>query len=80
MIRSVIKKVTAPLSYVESDRYFLTGGLCDDSYLRKQLELALHAYAETAPLARYAGAIGAALLTAVCAAVLCSVMGKIYFQ
>lgn len=61
VIRSVVKKVTALLSSVESDLYFLTGGLCEDTYLREQLEIALGCPVETAPLARYAGAIGAAL-------------------
>lgn len=61
VIRSVVKKVTALLSSVESDHYFLTGGLCEDEYLREQLELVLQYPVETMPLARYAGAIGAAL-------------------
>ncbi|MDO4490820.1 MAG: acyl-CoA dehydratase activase [Lachnospiraceae bacterium] len=61
VIHSVVKKVTTLLSSVESDCYFLTGGLCEDAYLREQLEKTLGCPVETTPLARYAGAIGAAL-------------------
>ena len=46
------------------DKYFLTGGLCEDDYVRERLELALNAPVKSTPLARYAGAIGAAILAA----------------
>lgn len=62
IVDSVIRKVAQLMATVENTQYFLTGGLCEDEYIRACLEKALHAPVETAPLARYAGAIGAALL------------------
>lgn len=62
VIESVIKKVVALLAQVPNDTYFLTGGLCEDDYIRERLSLALGASVESTPLARYAGAIGAALM------------------
>mgnify|MGYP002597281400 CR=1 FL=1 len=62
VIESVVTKV---VQQVEGDQYFLTGGLCEDPYILERLSLALHAPVESVPLARYAGAIGAALTAAV---------------
>lgn len=62
VIDSVITKVVQLISQVQSERYFLTGGLCEDEYVREQLERALGASVSSKPLARYAGAIGAAIL------------------
>ena len=62
IIESVVTKVSSLLAQVSGDTYFLTGGLCDDSYIVERLSLALQAPVKTTPLARYAGAIGAALL------------------
>ena len=45
------------------NHYFLTGGLCEDEYVISRLSHALNAPVESMPLARYAGAIGAALLS-----------------
>ena len=62
VIESVVRKVVQLLAQVESDVYFLTGGLCDDPYIVERLEHALGATVKTVPLARFAGAIGAAIL------------------
>lgn len=62
VIESVINKVVALIAQVPADKYFLTGGLCEDDYVRERLALALNAPVESTPLARYAGAIGAAIL------------------
>jgi len=40
---------------------YLTGGLCDCSYLKEVLGEKLHTDIRSAPDSRYAGAIGAAL-------------------
>ena len=65
VIESVVTKVVQLISQVVGDQYFLTGGLCEDPYILERLSLALHAPVESVPLARYAGAIGAALTAAV---------------
>lgn len=44
------------------NKYFLTGGLCENTYFIKQLSEKLEAEVVTSPLGRYAGALGAALL------------------
>ena len=62
VIESVVNKVVALLAQVPNDKYFLTGGLCDDEYIIERLSKALNAPVESTPLARYAGAIGAAIL------------------
>jgi len=64
VIESVIMKVVQLIAQVPSDKYFLTGGLCEDQYVIERLENALKAPVTSAPLARYAGAIGAALMGA----------------
>ena len=64
VIESVIMKVVQLIAQVPSDKYFLTGGLCEDQYVLESLENALKAPVTSAPLARYAGAIGAALMGA----------------
>jgi predicted CoA-substrate-specific enzyme activase len=43
-------------------KFFLSGGLCESEYLRRRLEETLGAPVRTDPLARYAGALGAAEL------------------
>ena len=45
-----------------SESYFLTGGFCDSEYMCKKLSQKLKKPVKTNQLARYAGAIGAALL------------------
>lgn len=62
VIESVITKVVQLISQVPGDQYFLTGGLCEDSYVLERLAKALNAPVSSKPLARYAGAIGAAIL------------------
>ncbi|MGN1267478.1 MAG: acyl-CoA dehydratase activase [Dorea sp.] len=62
VIESVINKVVSLLAQVPNEKYFLTGGLCEDEYVVERLSKALNAPVETSPLARYAGAIGAAML------------------
>lgn len=64
VIESVIMKVVQLIAQVPSDKYFLTGGLCEDQYVIERLENALKAPVTSDPLARYAGAIGAALMGA----------------
>ena len=64
VIESVIMKIVQLIAQVPSDKYFLTGGLCEDQYVIERLENALKAPVTSAPLARYAGAIGAALMGA----------------
>lgn len=62
VIDSVVMKVVSLISQVPSEQYFLTGGLCEDEYVVGRLSQVLGAPVESMPLARYAGAIGAALL------------------
>ena len=62
VLESVVNKVVSLLAQVPNDRYFLTGGLCEDAYIIGRLAKALDAPVSSLPLARYAGAIGAALL------------------
>lgn len=62
VIESVITKVVQLISQVQGEKYFLTGGLCEDSYVIERLSKALDAPVLSKPLARYAGAIGAAIL------------------
>ena len=62
VVESVVKKVVQLIAQVKSDKYFLTGGLCDDAYVIERLTNALGATVVSSSLARYAGAIGAAIL------------------
>lgn len=62
VIESVVTKVVQLISQVQGEKYFLTGGLCEDSYVIERLSKALDAPVLSKPLARYAGAIGAAIL------------------
>lgn len=62
VIESVVTKVVQLVSQVPADKYFLTGGLCEDEYVLERLSKALNAPVISKPLARYAGAIGAAIL------------------
>ena len=64
VVESVVNKVVALLAQVPADKYFLTGGLCEDAYVIERLSLALGAPVVSTPLARYAGAIGASILAA----------------
>lgn len=62
VIESVVTKVVQLVSQVPGEQYFLTGGLCEDTYILERLAHALNAPVTSVPLARYAGAIGAAIL------------------
>ncbi len=62
VIESVVKKVCSLTAQVPGDTYYLTGGLCEDEYFIERLSLSLDAPVKSTSLARYAGAIGAALL------------------
>lgn len=62
VIESVVNKVVSLLAQVPAEKYYLTGGLCEDAYILERLSKALGAPVESTPLARYAGAIGAAIL------------------
>ena len=62
VIESVVTKVVQLISQVPADKYFLTGGLCEDEYIIERLVKALGAPVSSKPLARYAGAVGAALM------------------
>lgn len=61
VIESVVNKVVQLVSQVSNDKYYLTGGLCDNQYLISRLEKTLQNSVSSIPIARYAGAIGAAL-------------------
>ena len=61
VVQSVVAKVVQLISQVPGEKYFLTGGLCEDEYVRESLEASLQKPVKSLPLARYAGALGAAL-------------------
>ena len=61
IVESVITKVVQLISQVPGEKYFLTGGLCEDDYVVERLEHALERPVVSVSLARYAGAIGAAI-------------------
>lgn len=61
IVESVVTKVVTLASQTKGERYFLTGGLCENDYIAERLEKHLGKPVVTKPLARYAGAIGAAL-------------------
>ena len=61
VINSVVSKVISLVKHLENDQYFLTGGLCENEYFIEKLAEALDKPVKSMPLARYAGAIGAAL-------------------
>ena len=62
VIESVVTKVTQLIAQIPGETYFLTGGLCEDEYLIGRLRIALKKPVISAPMARYAGAVGAAVL------------------
>ena len=62
IVESIVNKVVSQCGMVESGgSYYLTGGLCECPYIAEMLSRALGAQVETGPMARYAGAVGAAL-------------------
>ncbi len=65
VVNSIVNKVctlSAKLSPGD-DSFFLTGGFCDSTYMCEQLSKKLKMNVESSHMARYAGAIGAALST-----------------
>lgn len=64
IVDSIVDKVASQAAaFLDGDTpVCLTGGLCDELYLVESLSEKLHRPIETSPEARFAGAIGAALL------------------
>lgn len=63
VIESITSKVkTLCQKHGDFNKYFLTGGLSENSYVIERLSKSLNAKVETNSLAKYAGAIGAALI------------------
>jgi len=64
VVNSIVNKVYTLCGKhsTESKSFFLTGGFCDSEYMRMQLSKKLNKPVESDRMARYAGAIGAALL------------------
>ena len=62
MIESVVNKVVSLINQVPGEQYFLTGGLCEDSYIIERLSKTLGASVESCAMGRFAGAIGAAIM------------------
>ncbi|MGD9559675.1 MAG: FGGY-family carbohydrate kinase [Oscillospiraceae bacterium] len=59
---SIAKKVAAQYNKIHAkDTVYLTGGLCDSAYIRQSLAQHIGRPVASAPLAHYAGAIGAAV-------------------
>ena len=61
VVDSVVAKVCTLANQVPGSSYYLTGGLCENSYVIDQLAAKLGKPITSCPQARYAGAIGAAL-------------------
>lgn len=59
IIESVVSRV-ATLAGQGAAPYFLTGGLCENDYVVERLGALLGSPVSTCPLARFAGALGAA--------------------
>ena len=64
VIDSVVSRVCALVGQVPAQRYFLTGGLCENEYVRSCLEGRLGAPVDSCAEARFAGALGAAAMAA----------------
>lgn len=63
VINSIVVKVVQLASQIQSENYILTGGFCENKYFIKKLSEALGEEIESNSLSRYAGAIGAALVS-----------------
>lgn len=61
VIDSVVGRVAGLANQVPGETYFLTGGLCENKYIIGRLAEKLGRPVISKPMARYAGAIGAAL-------------------
>ena len=64
VIDSVVSRVVTLVGQVPASRYFLTGGLCENDYMRMRLSEELSAPVDSCENGRFAGALGAALLAA----------------
>ena len=64
VIDSVVSRVATLVGQVPALRYFLTGGLCENDYVRMRLSEELSAPVDSCENGRFAGALGAALLAA----------------
>lgn len=64
VIDSVVSRVCTLVGQVPAAQYFLTGGLCENTYVRQCLAKELGAPVESCADARFAGALGAAVLAA----------------
>ena len=62
IVNSVVNKVSQLCIKQENEVYFLTGGLSGNEYILKRLSEVLGKKVETHKIAKYAGAIGAALI------------------
>lgn len=63
VVHSIVRKVCALASKKSKGNvYFLSGGFCDSSFMLRELEKSLEAEVLSSEDARFAGAIGAALL------------------
>ncbi|MGX6592208.1 acyl-CoA dehydratase activase [Cetobacterium ceti] len=64
VINSVVNKVASMCSKMgENSSYYLTGGLCENSYFLEELSKKLKSKVKTDSRGRYAGAIGAGILS-----------------
>ena len=63
IIESIVNKVASQYGKLSASNLpcYLTGGLCESAYILESLSKKLGTTVRSAPLARYAGAIGAAL-------------------
>lgn len=57
----LVSRVATMAGQAAGAPYYLTGGLCESAYVVERLGALLGSPVETAPLARFAGAIGAAI-------------------
>lgn len=64
VIDSVVSRVATLVGQVPASRYFLTGGLCENDYVRTRLSEELSAPVDSCENGRFVGALGAALLAA----------------
>lgn len=64
VIDSVVARVCTLVGQVPAARYHLTGGLCENDYVRARLEAELGAPVGSCPDASFAGALGAAIIAA----------------
>ena len=61
IVDSVVKKVAPLVPKSPNNEYVLTGGLCENDYVVERLAKQLNGHVKTCPMARFAGALGAAL-------------------